>query len=99
MFKKNVLTGVVAALMASLVFVGHAQADPVQELSYDYDYDPAIKTPVPIPQSERHLQAVTAQLWFQVPGRGRTLEGASLDRAGNLFFTDTTDQRVLKLLQ
>lgn len=85
----------ITATIASLLLAGVAQADPVAQLSYDYD--PAIRTPVPIPQSERHLQAATAELWFSVPGGGRTLEGACLDKAGNLFFTDTTEQRVLKL--
>lgn len=90
-FWKHTLIAAAAALMMT----GAAQAEPVAELSYDYD--PAIKTPVPIPQAERHLQAVTAELWFKVPGGGRTLEGATLDKAGNLFFTDTTEQRILKL--
>ena len=85
----------ITATVASLLLAGVAQADPVAQLSYDYD--PAIRTPVPIPQSERHLQAATAELWFSVPGGGRTLEGACLDKVGNLFFTDTTEQRVLKL--
>ncbi len=84
-----------AAAAASLICAGSLQAEPVGE--HSYNYDPALRTPVPIPLSERHLQTATAQLWFSVPGKGRTLEGASLDAAGNLFFTDTTEQRVLKL--
>lgn len=73
----------ITATIASLLLAGVAQADPVAQLSYDYD--PAIRTPVPIPQSERHLQAATAELWFSVPGGGERWKALVLIRLETCF--------------
>ena len=93
--KKVFVKTLAAAAAAGLLMAGAVRADPVEALSYDDD--PALRTPVPVPLVERSLQTATAELWFSVPGAGRTLEGAVLDPAGNLYFTDTTEQRVLRL--
>ena len=95
MAKQNFWKRTLIAAAAGLMVGCAVQADPVTELSYGYD--PAIKTPVPLPQAERHLQAATAELWFSVPGGGQTLEAATLDKDGNLLFVDTTAKRILKL--
>src|SRR3954471_10142288 len=53
--------------------------------------------PVPIPPSERGLQTVVAEPWFQVSDKGLVLEGPAFDRDGNLLFCDVSGGRVLRL--
>lgn len=57
----------ITATIASLLLAGVAQADPVAQLSYDYD--PAIRTPVPIPQSELPLAGGYCRIVVQCAGR------------------------------
>ncbi|MDF3887613.1 SMP-30/gluconolactonase/LRE family protein [Cupriavidus basilensis] len=60
-------------------------------------YDAQTQGPVPIPPSERALQAVVAKPWFKASDEGRVLEGAIFDRSGNLLFCDVTGRRVLRV--
>jgi lactonase len=60
-------------------------------------YDALTRGPVPIPPSERGLQAVVAEPWFKVSDAGLVLEGPAFDRDGNLLFCDVTGRRVLRL--
>jgi lactonase len=60
-------------------------------------YDAQTRGPVPIPPSERGLQTVVAELWFQVSNEGLVLEGPAFDRDGNLLFCDVSGGRVLRL--
>ena len=52
---------------------------------------------VPVPSSEESLQTVGAEEWFSVSDEGESLEGASFDQEGNLFFCDVTGQRVMRV--
>lgn len=60
-------------------------------------YDAQTRGPVPIPPSERGLQAVVAEPWFKVSDAGLVLEGPAFDRDGNLLFCDVSGRRVLRL--
>jgi lactonase len=78
----------------TLVAGAHAQqggTDPA------LNYDAQTRGPVPIPPSERGLQAVVADPWFKVSDEGLVLEGPAFDRAGNLLFCDVSGRRVLRL--
>ena len=61
------------------------------------EYEAGMRAPVPVPPSERALQTATAELWFQVPGKGRVLEGIIFDENGDLLFCDVTERRILRL--
>ena len=60
-------------------------------------YDAQTRGPVPIPPSERGLQAVVAEPWFKASDDGIVLEGTAFDRGGNLLFCDVSGRRVLRL--
>ena len=60
-------------------------------------YDAQTRGPVPIPPSERGLQAVVAEPWFKVSDEGLVLEGPAFDRDGDLLFCDVSGGRVLRL--
>jgi lactonase len=82
-----------ALLGASVASAARAQQGGGAALAYDAQ----TRGPVPIPPSERALQAVVAELWFKVSNEGLVLEGPAFDRAGNLLFCDVSDRRVLRL--
>jgi lactonase len=83
-----------AALFACLAAGAHArQGGAVPALAYDAQ----TRGPVPIPPSERGLQAVVAEPWFKVSDEGLVLEGPAFDRDGNLLFCDVNGRRVLRL--
>src|SRR4051794_31618606 len=83
-----------AALCATLSIGADAQqGGPVPALVYDAQ----TRGPVPIPPSERGLQAVVAEPWFKVSDAGMVLEGPAFDRDGNLLFCDVSGRRVLRL--
>ena len=48
-------------------------------------YDAQTRGPVPIPPSERGLQAVVAEPWFKVSDEGLVLEGPAFDRDERVF--------------
>jgi hypothetical protein len=60
-------------------------------------YDARTRGPVPIPPSERTLQAVVAEPWFKVSDDGLVLEGPAFDRDGGLLFCDVSGGRVLRV--
>jgi lactonase len=60
-------------------------------------HDAQTRGPVPIPPSERGLQAVVAEPWFKVSDAALVLEGPAFDRDGNLLFCDVSGRRVLRL--
>ena len=60
-------------------------------------YDGPTRGPVPIPPSERGLQTVIADPWFQVSKEGMILEGPAFERNGNLVFCDVSGMRVLRV--
>lgn len=87
---------------SSLALIGvplAGAAEPASRRSRDaaLAYSPDIQGPFPIPPSERGLQTVTAQPYFQVSERGLQLEGAAFDRQGNLFFVDVFGGTIFKL--
>jgi lactonase len=84
-----------ALLCACVASIGHAQqgGGAVPALRYDAQ----TRGPVPIPPSERELQAVVAEPWFKVSDTGLVLEGPAFDRDGNLLFCDVSGRRVLRL--
>lgn len=59
-------------------------------------YDAQTRGPVPIPPSERGLQAVVAEPWLRVSSEGLVLEGPAFDRDGDLLFCDVAGRRVLR---
>jgi lactonase len=63
------------------------------ELAYRQD----IQGPFPIPPSERGLQTVIAEPYFQVSDKGLQLEAASFDRQGNLLFVDVFGGTIFRL--
>jgi lactonase len=95
MAKKVRSTVAVACLVAGtcLAMSASAQRSAPVALAYDTQTQGA----APIPPSERTLQTVVAKPWFKVSEQGRVLEGAILDRSGNLLFCDVTGRRVLRL--
>jgi lactonase len=60
-------------------------------------YDDQTRGPVPIPPSERGLQTVVAEPWFQVSHQGIILEGPAFERNGNLLFCDVSGRRMMRL--
>ena len=72
---------------------GSDAAAPADALVYTAGLD----TPFPIPASERGLQTVVAEPYFQVSPNGLQLEGASFDRQGNLLFVDVFGGTIFKL--
>jgi lactonase len=81
-------------LFASVVLGAHAQQGGAAPA---LAYDAQTRGPVPIPPSERGLQAVVAEPWFKVSDAGLVLEGPAFDRDGNLLFCDVSGRRVLRL--
>lgn len=65
--------------------------------SSSLSYTAQLKTPFPIPPSERGLQTVVAEPYFQVSPKGLQLEAASFDRQGNLHFVDVFGGTIFKL--
>ena len=82
-------------LFASVVLGAHAQQQG--GVAAALAYDAQTRGPVPIPPSERGLQAVVAEPWFKVADAGLVLEGPAFDRDGNLLFCDVSGRRVLRL--
>src|SRR4051794_38908115 len=62
-------------------------------------YDDQTRGPVPIPASERGLQAIIAEPWYKVTEQRRVLEGPCFDRNGNLLFSEASGGRVLRLIR
>ena len=60
-------------------------------------YTDDARAPVPIPQSEKGLQTITAEPWFKVSDKGLQLEGASFDRDGNLDFVEVFGGSIFRL--
>jgi lactonase len=60
-------------------------------------YNAQTRGPVPIPPSERGLQTVVAEPWFQVSHEQMVLEGPCFERNGNLLFTDVYGSHVFRL--
>jgi lactonase len=90
--------GSVAALtsMASLTACGGGgENGPSSNTALTYT--PELEGPFPIPQSERGLETVVAEPYFQVSPNGLQLEGASFDRQGNLLFVDVFGGTIFKL--
>lgn len=85
-----------ACLAAGGCFTAGASAQQ-RSASAGLAYDAQTQGPVPLPPSERALQAVVAQPWFKASEEGRVLEGAIFDRNGDLLFCDVTGRRVLRL--
>src|SRR4051812_11464882 len=85
---------VITALLLSFVTGAHAQQSGMAPALV---YDAQTRGPVPIPSSERGLQAVVAEPWFKVSDEGLVLEGPAFDRDGNLLFCDVSGRRVLRL--
>ncbi|MGO7860161.1 SMP-30/gluconolactonase/LRE family protein [Rhizobium leguminosarum] len=61
------------------------------------EYDEFGRSAVPIPPSERGLQTVEAEPYFQVSEQSLVLEGAVFDRHNNLLFVDAASGRVFRL--
>jgi lactonase len=87
---------VAAALSACLAAAG-AHAQQGGGAAPALAYDAQTRGPVPIPPSERGLQAVVAEPWFKVSDEGLVLEGPAFDRGGDLLFCDVSGKRVLRL--
>src|SRR3954452_21665583 len=85
----------VAALLPCLAMGAHARqgGGAVPALAYDAQ----TRGPVPVPPSERNLQAVVAEPWFKVSDEGLVLEGPVFDRDGNLLLCDVSGRRVLRV--
>ncbi|WHO82634.1 SMP-30/gluconolactonase/LRE family protein [Rhizobium leguminosarum] len=92
MFSRRSLLIAPLALTATAVFV-----NAKQDLVIGLGYDALTRGPVPIPPSERGLQTVTAEVWFNVPGNGPVLEGAAFDPSGHLLFCNVANGDVLRL--
>lgn len=60
-------------------------------------YTSGLNVPFPVPASERGLQTVVAEPYFQVSPKGLQLEAASFDRQGNLLFVDVFGGTIFKL--
>lgn len=60
-------------------------------------YDSQTRGAVPVPPSERNLQTVVADPWFNVSDKKMVLEGPAFDRDGNLLICDVSGSRVLRL--
>src|SRR4051812_30242973 len=84
-------TSVLLACLAAAAYAG--QRGTTLALTYDAQ----TRGPAPIPPSERSLQTVVAEPWFQVSDEGMILEGPAFERNGNLVFCDVSGQRVLRL--
>lgn len=80
-------------LAAALQVPLHAQQTTVPMLQYDAQ----TRGPVPVPPSERSLQTVVAEPWFQVSKSEMVLEGPSFDRDGDLLFSDVSEGKVLRI--
>lgn len=81
-------------LFACLAAGGYGQR---QRAVHALAYDAQTRGPVPIPPSERGLQTVVAEPWFNVSHQGIVLEGAAFEGNGNLLFCDVSGRRVLRL--
>jgi lactonase len=83
-----------SALFACLALGAYAQQGGS---ALTLTYDAQTRGPVPIPPSERGLQTVVAEPWFQVSDDPMVLEGPCFERGGNLLFSDVSGGRVLRL--
>lgn len=84
----------ISALFSCLTAGAYAQQDgAAPTLVYDFQ----TRGPVPIPPSERGLQTVVAEFWFQVSQKRMVLEGPCFDRIGNLVFSNVYGGHVLRL--
>ncbi|WP_237561397.1 SMP-30/gluconolactonase/LRE family protein [Frateuria defendens] len=86
----------VACVVAGACLATEASAQQ-RAVSAGLAYDAQTQGPVPIPPSERALQAVVASPWFKASEEGHVLEGAIFDHNGDLLFCDVTAHRVLRL--
>lgn len=82
-------------IAAGIMLTTWACADPNENSGLAYDE--LTLGPVPIPSSERALQTVVAEPWFEVSDEDIVLEGAIFDGDGNLLFCDVSGRRVLRL--
>ncbi|WP_420493579.1 SMP-30/gluconolactonase/LRE family protein [Sinorhizobium meliloti] len=85
-----------AAITAAILLCVAGTANG-QEMVPALKYDATIAGAVPIPPSERTLQAVGAQPWFKVSSEGLILEGPAFERNGDLLFCDVFGGRVLRV--
>src|SRR5436305_9132164 len=83
-----------SALFACVVAVSFAQQ---RGRLAGLAYDDQTRGPVPIPVSERGLQTVVAEPWFNVTKQRMVLEGPCFDRSNNLLFSEASGSRVLRL--
>src|SRR3954466_11444292 len=83
-----------SALFACVVAVSFAQQGGQLAV---LAYDDQTRGPVPIPVSERGLQTVVAEPWFNVTKQRMVLEGPCFDRSNNLLFSEASGSRVLRL--
>src|SRR3954453_13089064 len=81
-------------LVACLAAGAHAQR---RGATLALTYEDQTRGPVPIPPSERGLQTVVAEPWFQVSHQGIILEGPAFERNGNLLFCNVSGRRVMRL--
>ncbi len=61
------------------------------------EYNAELRSPYPIPPSEKGLQTIVAEPYFKVSDKGLQLEGPSYDRDNNLYFVSVFDGQVFKL--
>jgi lactonase len=90
---RNAILAIVASF-ACFEMDAHAQRD---RAAVALVYDSQTRGPVPIPPSERGLQTVVAEPWFEVSHGPMVLEGPAFDRNGNLLFCDVSGGRLLRL--
>lgn len=92
------LTKVSAAVMAACLVTGlGVMSAAAAQQSHGLACNEQTLSVVPIPPSERALQATVADPWFKVCNDGLILEGAIFDGGGNLLFCDVSGHRVLRL--
>lgn len=83
----------ILAFFSCLGMAAHAQQNNTVALVYSSQ----TRGPVPIPPSERSLETVVAEPWFNVSDKQMVLEGPAFDRDGNLLFCDVSGSSVLRL--
>jgi len=89
---------IVGATLAGLMLVQSAVADAQEAGDMPgLRHDAHTRSAVPIPPSERALQTVEAEPYFQVSDQSLVLEGAVFDRNDNLLFVDAATGRVFRL--
>jgi lactonase len=80
-----------------LVFLSGVAAPVVGMAQPALEYNAEIRSPCPIPPSEKGLQTIVAEPYFKVSDKGLQLEGPVYDRGNNLYFVSVFDGQVFKL--